>query len=80
MKRYIILFCLFTVPTFAWDGYDYQTGSSIEIGSDNLVRYGNDIDIYDYNTGEYRSVEVQNINRYGNSVELEVYDPNNKMD
>ena len=56
--------------TIAWDGYDYSTGSYIEIGSGNLVRSGNEIEIYDYGDGSYKDVEVQGMS--GN--ELEVYD------
>jgi len=56
--------------TIAWDGYDYNTGSYIEIGSGNLVRSGNEIEIYDYGDGSYKDVEVQGMS--GN--ELEVYD------
>ncbi|HBR21734.1 MAG TPA: hypothetical protein DD713_04095 [Nitrospiraceae bacterium] len=59
---------------FAWDGYDYEKGSYIEIGKGNLVRSGKDIEIYDYGTGEYKDVEVESIKRYGSSVEVEVYD------
>ena len=58
----------------AWDGYDYDTGASIEIGSGNLVRPGRDVEVYDYGTGEYIDVEVQSIRSYGSSTEVEVYD------
>jgi hypothetical protein len=61
---------LFSVNSFAWEGYDYNTGNYIEIGSGNLVRGGNEIEIYDYNDGTYKDVEVQGMS--GN--ELEVYD------
>ena len=59
---------------FAWDGYDWERGSYIEIEGGNLVRPGNDIEIYDYEAGEYKDVEVQSIDRYGSSVEIEVLD------
>jgi hypothetical protein len=61
---------LVTNSSLAWDGYDYNTGNYIEIGSGNLVRGGNEIEIYDYDDGTYKDVEVQGMN--GN--ELEVYD------
>ena len=44
--------------TIAWDGYDYNTGSYIEIGSGNLVRSGNELEVYDYETGEYRYLDM----------------------
>ena len=59
---------------YAWDGYDYESGSYIEINKGNLVRPGRDIEIYDYSSGEYKDVEVQSITGYGSSKELEVYD------
>jgi hypothetical protein len=80
MKYFIILLCSISTSAIAWDGYDYNSGASIEIDKNNLVRSGNDIEIYDYNAGEYRTVEIQDVNQYGNNVELEIYDPNNKMD
>lgn len=72
----LLTFSLLSIPmfVFAWDGYDYEKGSYIEIGKSNLVRSGKDIEIYDYGTGEYKDVEVESIKRYGSSVEVEVYD------
>ena len=64
---------LVSTTTPAWDGYDYNTHAYIEIGSGNLVRSGNDIEIYDYGTGEYKYVEVQGFDYFG---DLEVYDYN----
>ena len=64
---------LVSTTTPARDGYDYNTNASIEIGSGNLVRSGNDIEIYDYGTGEYKYVEVQGFDYFG---DLEVYDYN----
>ena len=61
---------LFSLNSLAWEGYDYNTGNYIEIGSGNLVRRGNEIEIYDYADGAYKDVEVQGMS--GN--ELEVYD------
>lgn len=58
----------------AWDGYDYESGSSVEIEKGNLVRPGNEIEIYDSATGEYRDVEVQSIRSSGSGAEVEVYD------
>ena len=71
MKALIFLLAI-SSSAIAWDGYDYNTGSHVEIGSGNLVRSGNDIELYDYNTGDYHDVEVQGFN----GSELEVYDSN----
>jgi hypothetical protein len=37
MKTIIVL-SLMTMVLNAWDGYDYNTGSYVEIGEGNLVR------------------------------------------
>ena len=73
MTLAIILTAL-SAGAIALDGYDYDSGSFVEIESGNLVRSGNDIEIYDYDDGQYHDVEVQDINRYGSTVEVEVYD------
>lgn len=65
---------LISAYSYAWDGYDYDKGSYVEIGKGNLVRSGRDIEIYDYGTGEYRDVEVQSIRGSGSGAEVEVYD------
>lgn len=70
MKKICLLLILFAFPAFAWEGYDYESGSYIEIEDGNLVRSGSDIEVYDYNTGEYHNVEVQSVD----SDEVEVYD------
>ena len=77
MFRFTIFICLLFCFTnsWSWDGYDYGSGSYVEIGKGNLVRPGNSIEVYDYGTGDYSDVEVQSIREgYGNSVEVEVYD------
>ncbi len=77
MKTVIIALAIFlSVPEFlsAWEGYDYETGTYIEIEKDNLVRRGEEIEYYDWDEAEYRTGEVQNIERIGSSVEVEVYD------
>ena len=58
----------------AWNGYDYENGTYIEIDKGNLVRAGEEIEIYDHSSGEYRSVEVQSITGSGAGAEIEVYD------
>lgn len=65
---------LTAIPASAWDGYDYETGSFVEIEKGNLVRQGRDIEFYDWEAGEHRTAEVQSIRRFGNSVEVEVMD------
>ncbi len=69
-----IILLLFTTATYAWDGYDYDRGSYVEIEKGNLVRPGREIEYYDYGSGEYKYGDVESINSYGSSVEVEVYD------
>jgi Family of unknown function (DUF5334) len=76
MSRLLLVVGFLLVPALAsaWDGYDYDSGSYIEIEKGNFVRSGNDIEVYDYGTGEYKDVEVESIQRNGETVEIEVYD------
>ena len=76
-KKTLLLSSLLCIPSIssAWDGYDYNSGTYIEIDRGNLVREGNDIEYFDYGTG-YQYGEVTNIDSYGSSVEVEVYDYN----
>ena len=75
MKKIAIIMAL-ALPAIAnaWDGYDYEKGSYVEIEKGNLVRPGKDIEIYDFETGEYKEVEVQSIRGTGSGAEVEVYD------
>lgn len=73
-KLAIIPFLIIPAAAGAWDGYDSESGSAVEIGKGNLVRPGQSIEVYDYGNGEYRDVEVQSIQRYGSTVDVEVYD------
>ena len=77
MKKVILIIAIIlTIPNFAssWDGYDWDSGSYIEIDKGNLVRPGRDIEIYDYDKSEYKDVKVESVNRYGGTVEVEVYE------
>ena len=65
---------MFSSFAIAWDGYDYETGTDVEIEKGNLVREGEEIEFYDYEAREYRYGDVESIESYGNSVEVEVYD------
>jgi pyruvate/2-oxoglutarate/acetoin dehydrogenase E1 component len=69
------MFCLtLPIPALSWDGYDYESGSDVEIGKGNLVRQGKEIEFYDYGSGDYKSGEVQSVKSRGNKVEVEVID------
>jgi hypothetical protein len=73
MKRIFLLTLFVVTSASAWDGYDYENGTYVEIDKGNLVREGHNIEIYDY-SGGYKDVEVTGISRSGGEVEVEVYD------
>ena len=58
----------------AWDGFDYDAGSFVEIEPGNLVRPGESIEVYDYGDGAYHDFDVDSIRRHGGSVEIEGFD------
>ena len=70
----LFVFSIYSSQLFAWDGYDYEKGTYVEIDKGNLVRAGKDIEIYEYSTGQYKDVEVQSIRGSGSSTEVEIYD------
>lgn len=75
MKTLLVtMFLLIPTISTAWDGYDYDAGSYVEIEKGNLVRPGEEIEYYDYGSGEYKYGDVESINSYGSSVEVEIYD------
>ena len=74
-RTYLSIFILMiSTQAVAWDGYDYESGSDVEIEQGNLVRPGEEIEFYDYGSGEYRYGDVESIDSNGSSVEVEVYD------
>jgi hypothetical protein len=68
------LLILLANNSYAWEGYDYEKETDIEIEKGNLVRSGKDIEFYDYEAGEYRDAEVLGIHRDGSKVTIDVYD------
>jgi len=75
MKLFLLtLLTMFSFTASAWEGYDSGQNTNIEIGSGNLVRPGQEIEIYDNDHGEYHNVEVQSITGSGSGAEVEVYD------
>ncbi len=54
MKK-LLLLCLFPVSAFAWEGYNYETGTYFEVDSYNHRGRGEgEVEFYDYETGEYK--------------------------
>ena len=72
--RYLIILSIVLTANLcaAWEGYDYDSGSSIDIES----RDGNTIEYYDDADGEYHTGEIQDWG-YDSSTQtndLTVYD------
>jgi len=70
----ILTLLLWYESTLAWDGYDYETGTYVDIEAGQAVRVGKDVDLYDWETGEYTTVEVEAVHDRGGHTEVEVYD------
>lgn len=70
----LISFISFASNSYAWDGYDYESSTYVEIEKGNLVRVGEEIEYYDYESGEYRTGDVESIESSGSETEIEVYD------
>lgn len=74
MKALAIGLLLLSPMAMAWDGYDSDSGSDIEIGGGNLVREGESIEYYDSETGDYHTGSVESVDSTYGGVEVEVYD------
>lgn len=79
VKRFVVKGLILTIlvapmKVFAWDGWDYESGTAVEIDKGNLVRDGETIDFFDYGSGEYRTGTVENISLDGSSIQLEITD------
>lgn len=71
MKKIIVIFLLFSMNANAWDGYDWNRSSLIEIEKGNLVREGEQIEFYDWSKGEYETLDIDSVDSYGYHVEIE---------
>ena len=74
----IIILLLLTSNSLAWDGYDPESNTKVEIGSGNLVREGNIITIYDWDLNKDIDVEVKSMNESFNGTRLEVQELESK--
>ena len=58
----------------AWDGYDYENKSDIEINEGNLVREGSVIQFYESKIDNYRTAKVISMDSVAGGVKLQVKD------
>lgn len=63
-----------SAPALAWEGFDAESGATVEIERGNLVREGRSIEFYDHDKGEYREFEIDQMYRSGGSVTIEGVD------
>ena len=72
--KHLFLGIILTFSAHAsWEGFDYDSGSYIEIDEERQeVKEGDDVDIYDYEDGEYSTGTVEDIS--GDEVEVYDYD------
>lgn len=55
-SSFSLLALLLSTTVSAWDGFNYDTGSPIEVDSyDHQGRGEGEVEYFDYNSGEYRS-------------------------
>lgn len=74
----LLIFCVYSFKALAWNGYDYDKNTAVEIGDGNLVRPGELIKFYDWSLADYHKAEVMAIDDDFNSVRVEVVDLDTK--
>lgn len=75
----LICYSLFSVsPSYAWDGYDYNNKTAVEIGPGNLVREGRVIQFYDVKNNQFYTVKIITQNEIFHGTELVVEDVDTK--
>ena len=73
----LILLCEYS-SVFAWDGYDYDNKTSINIAEGNLVREGNVIQFYDSVSDNFHMAKIVFIQSVAIGTEIELYDLDDK--
>lgn len=69
-----ILFFLFTNYSYAWDGFDYEEKTSIEIPIGNLVREGAIIQFYETKNDRYKTAKIVFMQSVAQGLEIELLD------
>jgi hypothetical protein len=71
---------IFTNPTLAWTGYDYDNKTEIEIGPGNLVREGMMIQFYDSKIDNYQTAKVLFMDSVAGGTRLQIKDLESKKE
>jgi hypothetical protein len=74
---FLYFFCNLS-QLFAWEGYDYQNKTSIEISEGNLVREGSLIQFYETKSDNFRTAKIVYIQSIAMGTEIELIDLDNK--
>lgn len=61
-------------PVTAWDGFEWQSGTSVNVDKGEKVREGQTITYFDYDKAEYHMADVESMRETASGVEIEVYD------
>lgn len=70
LALYICLLVFCSTPGNAWNGYDWESKTFIEIQNEDLVRKGKTIDFYEYGKG-YGTLNIDYIRDSGFHVKIE---------
>ena len=84
-KKTFLLFTLLTLifrinSSFAWNGYDYDNKTEIEIGPGNLVREGSIFQFYDSKMDNYRTGKILFMDSVAGGTRLQLQDLDSKKE
>jgi hypothetical protein len=70
----LILFVVISNNCWAWDGYDIESNSSIEITDGNLVREGQIIKIFDWQDNANHFITILSMDSDFNGLKIKAQD------
>ena len=84
-KKTFLLFTFLTFTfhinsSFAWDGYDYDNKTAIEIGPGNLIREGSVFQFYDSKMDNYRTGKILFMDSVAGGTRLQLQDLDSKKE
>lgn len=82
-KTFCAIFASFFLninPALAWNGYDYDNKTSIEIGPGNLVREGSMIQFYDSKKDNYVTAKILFMDSVAGGTRIQLEDLDSKKE
>ena len=79
-KFFTLSAILFSHPSLAWTGYDYDNKTEIEIGPGNLVREGLLIQFYDSKIDNYHTAKILFMDEVAGGTRLQLQDLDSKKE